>query len=630
MKKFLRLTATVMLGLCIGDFMNTQATAATSNAQSTTIVTNRYATAAKQSADWLSQQNQWDAWSALAVSRSPQGLTAVQKAAIRKQLTADVNGATDAGALAKTIIGATAIGDDPTNFAGRNIVDELAALVKDGTTGGLYTDGPALCALSTGDYGDAAKKARQALVTSALAKQQPTGEWKTGLGSIDVTGFMLKGLALNQDQPGVKAAIQKAVTKVSTDYYNAKTGYLVGTSGFETTANANTIGTVLEGLSACGVDVSKGLGATHQGVSPLDGLMHFYQANGSFKWQDNSDGSIYMATEQASMALDQYLATSNASGSIYAPAVNASDNNGQDSSTVDKSDSDKDSSTATKPNSGSESSDSTNKSESSSQKPTNPTTVITNNQRTDAINALITTGNDRKLAIQNDTTLTSEQKVAAYNDIDTIVTTYRTKLTQAANQATFLAAQINGLAAVNRYEVAKVAAPVIASPNQTNPTTTTPKVTSKTTATKSIKVIYSTTKLNLYRNQALTQRATTYAKRTRTQRPTFTVLKQLTNRQGVKVYYVVNRISGRKGYISASNHYTTNAYYQTRGRKIKIISRYGLNGYQQAGLQTKKKHYRFGTTLTVKRIVKRGLTTRFQLADGSYVSGNKTLVLRTA
>lgn len=620
-----------MLGLCIGGFMTTQATAATSDAQSTKTVSSQYVTAAKQSADWLSQQNQWDAWSALAVSRSPQGLTAAQKAAIRKQLTADVNGATDAGSLAKTIIGAVAIGDDPTNFDKRNIVDELAALVKDGTTGGLYTDGPALCALSTGDYGDAAKKARQALVTSALAKQQPTGEWKTGLGSIDVTGFMLKGLALNQDQPGVKAAIQKAVNKVSTDYYNAKTGYLVGTSGFETAANANTIGTVLEGLSACGVDVSKGLSATHQGVSPLDGLMHFYQANGSFKWQDNSDGSVYMATEQASMALDQYLATSNASGSIYAPAVNASDNNnGQDSSAVDKPDSDKDSSTATKPNSGNDSSDGTNKSDSSSHKPTNTTTAITNNQRTDAINALITTGNDRKLAIQNDTTLTSEQKVAAYNDIDTIVTTYRTKLTQTANQANFLAAQINGLAAVNRYEVTKVAAPVIASPNQTNPTTTTPKVTSKSPSTKSIKVVYATTKLNLYRNQALTKRATTYAKRTRTQRPTFTVLKQLTNRQGVKVYYVVNRISDRKGYISASNHYTTNAYYQTRGRKIKVISHYGLTSYQQAGLQTKKKHYRFGTTLTVKRIVKRGLTTRFQLADGSYVSGNKTLVLRTA
>lgn len=624
MKKCLRVTATVMLGLCIGGFMTTQATAATSDAQSTTTISNQYATAAKQSADWLSQQNAWDAWSALAVSRSPQGLTTDQKAAIRKQLTADVNGATDAGSLAKTIIGAVAIGDDPTNFDKRNIVDELAALVKDGTTGGIYTDGPALCALSTGDYGDAAKKARQALVTSALAKQQPTGEWKTGLGSIDATGFMLKGLALNQDQPGVKAAIQKAVTKVSTDYYNAKTGYLVGTSGFETTANANTIGTVLEGLSACGIDVSKGLDAAHQGVSPLDGLMHFYQDNGSFKWQDNSDGSVGMATEQASMALDQYLATSNASGSIYAPAVSAPDNNGQDTS--DKSDG----STATKPNSGSDSSDGTNKSDASSQKPTNSTTVITNNQRTDAINALITTGNDRKLAIQNDTTLTSEQKVAAYNDIDTIVATYRTKLTQAANQANFLAAQINGLAAVNRYEVAKAATPVIASPNQTDSTTTTPKVTSKSPATKSIKVVYATTKLNLYRNQALTQRATTYAKRTRTQRPTFTVLKQLTNRQGVKVYYVVNRISGRKGYISASNHYTTNAYYQTRGRKIKVISHYGLNGYQQAGLQTKKKHYRFGTTLTVKRIVKRGLTTRFQLTDGSYVSGNKTLVLRTA
>jgi hypothetical protein len=134
----------------------------------------------------------------------------------------------------------------------------------------------------------------------------------------------------------------------------------------------------------------------------------------------------------------------------------------------------------------------------------------------------------------------------------------------------------------------------------------------------------------MYSDAGLTKHTVTYAKHARTNRPEFTVFQTKTNDNGTKVYYVRNTASGRKGYISASSKYTSYAYYQTGAKKIKVISKNGVNAYKKSNLSSKKYHYKKGATLKIKKIVKSGLTTRFQLTNGTYVSANKIFVYTIA
>ncbi|GAA3619489.1 DUF5776 domain-containing protein [Secundilactobacillus similis] len=273
------------------------------------------------------------------------------------------------------------------------------------------------------------------------------------------------------------------------------------------------------------------------------------------------------------------------------------------------------------------------KDSSSSSKATN-TDVVTASQKTNAINALITTGNNRKVAIQNDTSLTDAQKTAAYTAIDGLVTTYTNNLNAATNQEAFTAAQITALMAVNGYNAATGTTKSATDTTSATTTTSAPATTTTTTAPKTtakgIKVVYATAKLSMYSNENLTHRTATYAKRTRANRPEFTVLKQATNDNGTKVYYVKNNASGRKGYISASSKYTSGAYYKTSATKVKVISKHGVNAYKKVNLSGYKYHYKKNATLKIKRVVKSGLTTRFQLTNGTYVSANKIFVYTIA
>ncbi|MFD1125555.1 DUF5776 domain-containing protein [Lentilactobacillus raoultii] len=86
----------------------------------------------------------------------------------------------------------------------------------------------------------------------------------------------------------------------------------------------------------------------------------------------------------------------------------------------------------------------------------------------------------------------------------------------------------------------------------------------------------------------------------------------LTNGQ----YVTANRKFVKKAKISAS-YYTG----KLTGRTITVKTPKGISSYQNAGLSSKQlKGLKIGTKLTVKRIVKVGHTTRFQLTDGRYTT----------
>ncbi|WP_369406520.1 DUF5776 domain-containing protein [Lentilactobacillus kisonensis] len=62
--------------------------------------------------------------------------------------------------------------------------------------------------------------------------------------------------------------------------------------------------------------------------------------------------------------------------------------------------------------------------------------------------------------------------------------------------------------------------------------------------------------------------------------------------------------------------------------KIKVINPKGINEYNKVKLTNKQRHVKKNTSLTVKKVVNYGRTTRFLLTNDNYVSANKKIGLR--
>lgn len=246
---------------------------------------------------------------------------------------------------------------------------------------------------------------------------------------------------------------------------------------------------------------------------------------------------------------------------------------------------------------------------------TTSTSGITTAQRNAAMNAVITAGNTKKVAIQNDASIEAADKTAAYDAIDKLVTSYTDQMKDAKTPDALASLQDKGVTAVTGYTAGK--------------TTTAPAATGTQKTTK--KVIYALSRVKLYKSNSLKGSVVaSYAKHKRISRPTFLVTKTITNTAGKKVYYVQNQASGKKGYLTSSTKVVAYAYYQTTPKKVRVIATKGVNQYKKSNLTTKQKHTKKGQTLNVKKVIKSGLTTRFQLTNGSYVSANKKFVIDTA
>lgn len=144
-------------------------------------------------------------------------------------------------------------------------------------------------------------------------------------------------------------------------------------------------------------------------------------------------------------------------------------------------------------------------------------------------------------------------------------------------------------------------------------------------------------KLGLYLSPNFSRHArlTWYAQRTRTHQPMFEVLGQRQSRHGTWRYKVrdINRHSqtyGLVGYITTRAAYVQPTYYHPhhRTRVITVINARGINGYHTIKLTGRHLHYRQGQHLVVKRLVRHGQTTRYQLTNGRYITANKQWVYR--
>lgn len=155
-------------------------------------------------------------------------------------------------------------------------------------------------------------------------------------------------------------------------------------------------------------------------------------------------------------------------------------------------------------------------------------------------------------------------------------------------------------------------------------------------AVKKGQAVYAIQKVKLHKTATFSRHSTkyTYAKQSRTKRPQFVVLGYAHSKSGLLRYRVrdVNHHSksdGKIGYLTGNTKFVVNTYYQVNPKKIQVINPKGINAYHNIKLNGKVvKHYRRGTALKIKRIKSHHLTTRLQLSNGTWITANKTLIIK--
>lgn len=176
----------------------------------------------------------------------------------------------------------------------------------------------------------------------------------------------------------------------------------------------------------------------------------------------------------------------------------------------------------------------------------------------------------------------------------------------------------------------------IGSSSSTPTTTTKPSTSVGPNIAVKGEAVYATKKIALYKNTNFTKanRIAWYPKQKRINRSMFVVTGYKRTGNGTLRYKVrdVNhgrKTAGKTGYITASRKYVVPVYYASvpKSKKITVIAKKGINTYKSANLTGKAKHYKKGVRLTVKKLVKHNLTTRYQLSDGHYVTANKKLII---
>lgn len=203
----------------------------------------------------------------------------------------------------RVVLALTAIGADPTDVAGYNLLAPLGDFEKtiwQGINGPIW----ALLALDSGGYtmpvNPQAKTqaTRQLYVEELLSRQLKNGGWSlAGEGGDDisadpdVTGMALQALAKYQTQEAVKAATQKALECLS-QMQDADGGY----SSWGAT-NSESVVQVLVALCELGLDLEDSR-FVKNGHTLLENLLSYRQDSGGFVHTTVGAGSNLMASEQ--------------------------------------------------------------------------------------------------------------------------------------------------------------------------------------------------------------------------------------------------------------------------------------------------------------------------------------------
>ena len=214
----------------------------------------------------------------------------------------------------RVIIGLTAIGADPTNVHGYNLLAPLADqdyVVWQGINGSVY----ALIALDTGNYeipklpegSTATQTTREGLIKEILSKQVPGGGWafSGSKADPDMTTMTIQSLApYYKTNADVREAVDKGMKAISAQQRDD--GGLASWG----TVNSESCAQTVCGLSDLGRDAATDVDFVKNGNSVLDALLGFYdESTGGFAHAADRNGNYsvnQMATEQATYALVGY------------------------------------------------------------------------------------------------------------------------------------------------------------------------------------------------------------------------------------------------------------------------------------------------------------------------------------
>ena len=219
----------------------------------------------------------------------------------------------------RVILALTAIGRDPSNVAGYNLLMPLGDFDKtiwQGLNGPIW----ALIALDSGNYTSPknttakTQSTRPLFVDEILNRQQKDGGWTlddTRDSDPDMTAMVLQALAKYQSQPAVKTATDKALT------YLSKAQDRNGGFASWGTVNAESAAQVIVSLCELGIDLNDSR-FVKNGHGLIENLLTFRQSNGSFTHTlDSAEGNNQMATEQCFYALVAADRSENGKSSLY-------------------------------------------------------------------------------------------------------------------------------------------------------------------------------------------------------------------------------------------------------------------------------------------------------------------------
>lgn len=221
---------------------------------------------------------------------------------------------------AKVILALTAIGKNPTQVAGYNLLEPLADLdyvKKQGVNAAMY----ALLAFDSGAYEippvaeGKTQTTREALIQIILDGELSGGgwDWMGSSADPDLTANALQALtAYYESNASVKEAIDRGL-QVLSDMQEPD-----GSFSSWGTSNACSTAQVLTALTGLGIDPSKDSRFIKNGYTVLQGLEYFYLPGSGFRFDSSSmDVDFPYSTVQASYALVSYQRFLNGQKGLY-------------------------------------------------------------------------------------------------------------------------------------------------------------------------------------------------------------------------------------------------------------------------------------------------------------------------
>ncbi len=216
----------------------------------------------------------------------------------------------------RVILALTGIGANPSDVAGDDLIKPLGNFEKtvwQGINGPIW----ALVALDSGNYTPAGSPdIRQRYIDEILSRQLDNGGWNlsdrggAGNADADLTGMALQALAKYQDQSAVKTATDEALSCLS-EMQNEQGGFASGGAG-----NCESCVQVIVALCELGIGLNDSR-FVKNGVTLLDNLLTFRQADGSFLHTADGSGSNQMASEQGFYGLAAALRAMKGQPSLY-------------------------------------------------------------------------------------------------------------------------------------------------------------------------------------------------------------------------------------------------------------------------------------------------------------------------